>query len=234
VRKFTNCRWRHGYGLKDATLSSNTDETEMLIGAARNLKGLTEAFLVMSPLAATIIDALPNYSQLSTLKIEGVSPEDHIWTKEPTSLTALDWKMASPIDDSVGPLTPANILLNAVESTCPNLKSLDITMSGNSGSGSEIPAVEPGRVQQYIETGTPTVPMMKLQHFGLEFGERFHQGSSNPEGRFLEIIERHRHTLNSVVIPLSQGPWTRGKLDFILKVCKLLPNLRALSLSRSK
>jgi hypothetical protein len=207
----------------------------VLIGAAKNLKRLTEASFTMNHLATTIIDALPSYSHLSTLKIEDISPEEHIWTKEPTSLTTLDWKMPLSRGVSHNSLRPANILLSAIEATCPQLTSLDITLS-QAGSRPEIPTVEPESVQQYSDMAMPPVPTMNLQHFSLQFKPYSYPSSGNLglESRFVEIVERHRHALKSVVIPIPYGQWTRGGLDFILKVCDTLPNLRALTLSRSK
>jgi hypothetical protein len=232
VRKFTNCRSWHGYDFKDATFSS---DTELLISAAKNLTRLTEASFTMNPLATTVIDALPSYSHLSTLKIEDISPKEHIWTKEQTSLTTLDWKMPISRGGPDSSLRPANILLGAVEATCPQLTSLDITLS-QAGPRPEIPTVEPESVRQYIDMAIPAIPMMNLQHFSLQFQQYFYPASGNLdlESRFVEVVERHRRTLKSVVIPIPYGQFTRGGLDFILKVCKILPNLRALTLNRSK
>jgi hypothetical protein len=226
VRNFTNCRSWHGYDLKDATYSS---DPETLINAARNLSRLAKASFTKNPLATTVIDSLPTYSYLTDLKIEGISPKEHIWSKNPTSLTTLEWNMPFGRDET--PSSLANVLLNVVESTCPDLTSLDIVQSAYHG---EVPVTE--WLQQYLDMAVPALPKIKLRHFGLQWGKAFHrpEEATEIERKFLEIIERHRHSLKSVVIPTHYGPWTREGLDFILKVCKLLPNLSALSLSQSK
>ncbi|KAF4631725.1 hypothetical protein G7Y89_g6403 [Cudoniella acicularis] len=223
VRNFTNCRSWHGDDLKDATCSS---DTELLILAARNLTRLRKASFTMNPLAAVIIDSLPSYSHLSELKIEGISPKQYLWNRNPTSLTTLKWRM--PCGWSENQLSYVDSLLQVVESTCPGLTSLDIAFSTSNSRQSEL-----GRLQEYSDITLPAVPTIKLRHFGLEVG----RGSSSEEeprkteNRFLAIVERYRHSLKSVNIPISLGPWTREGLEYILKACKLLPHLSALRLN---
>jgi len=228
VRNFTNCRSWHGYYLKDATDSS---DPETLIKAARNLTRLTKASFTKNPLATTVVASLPTYSHLSHLKIEGFSPKEYIWSNHPTSLTTLEWNMLISLDES--PLSNVNFLLSVVESTCPDLTSLDIVSSKDWGHASKMAISE--RVQQYLNTTVPAVAKIRLNHFGVQLPSGVYRDEPKEiERSFLETIERHRHLLKSVVIPIPQWSWTREGLDFILKVCRLLPNLSALSLSQSE
>jgi hypothetical protein len=212
---------------RDATLDDGSD---MVINAAKNMKSLSRAFLTPNPLATHIIANLPSYSQLIDLHVYGLVPEVNIWGMAPVSLTSLKLEVITPWGRREDPWDTAQLLVNVVEATCPSLESLDISFCEMRGAPPTLPIVPPERAQQYREVqATTTTKLTHLQHFGYNPGEQ-----SAIEVSFLEFVSRHRQSLKSIVIPISCGPWTREKLQFILKVCDLLPSLDNLTLAQTQ
>ena len=207
-------------------------DNAMLVKAAQNMISLTQASLTPNQLAVQIVADLQSYTQLADLTIHGIHPEQHIWAMSPTSLTSLKWGMPTSYFRTFGSAWHvAGYIVNVVENTCPALTSLDIGFS-NRGGQSELPAVAPERARQYrlVPNERPTT-LPHLRHFGFRYGSG-EQGAV--EINFLDFIERHRQSLKSVAIPLSYGPWSRGNLEFVLKVCEMLPDLRELRLISTK
>lgn len=209
-------------------------DNAMLVKAAQNMISLTQASLTPNQLAVQIVADLQSYIQLADLTIHGIHPEQHIWAMSPTSLTSLKWEMPTSYFRAFGSAWPAaDYIVNVVENTCLALTSLDIGFSNREGQ-SELPAVAPERARQYrlVPNERPTT-LPHLRHFGF----RCWYGASEQgtiEINFLDFIERHRQSLKSVAIPLSYGPWSRGNLEFVLKVCGMLPDLKELRLISTK
>lgn len=262
MRTFKNDCHIFGEGQQsdDATAASDTDSS-MLIGAAQNMKYLSEASLSSNPLAAHIIANLPSYPLLAKLEIYGLKPEEHIWSMDPTSLTSLIWQLPQVrtssrfggrrIIDTPSPWDSAAFLLSVVETTCPNLESLDISykdMSCFIVLPSALPEVSAARVEQYRKVQTAgTCNLERLQHFRFryshgsveqQFGIR-HEftgfiGSIEQQGtienEFTGVIGRYGDSLSSISIPILRGSWNQNTLDFILKICGLIPCLKSLTL----
>lgn len=174
MRTFKNYQNTSGE-YEDATKGSDTDPS-ILTGAAQNMKYLSEASLSSNPLAAHIIANLPSYPLLVKLEIYGLKPEEHIWSMDPTSLTSLTWQLpeARSRDATLSPWDSAAFLVNVVETTCPNLESLDVfckDISKFRRGLSALPTVSTARVEQYRKVVPSEVPKLEcLQHFRFRCG----------------------------------------------------------------
>ena len=208
---------------QDAT---QDDDSQIIICAAQNMKYLSKASFTPNPLTADIIANLQLYPQLVDLHIYGLAPRQHIWSNAPTSLTSLKWEIPAGWDRE-DPWDRAQFLVSVVEATCPGLESLDISLRHIRHERPMLSAARPERAQLYCDVQpTATAKLTQLRHFGFSY-----QYSKIPiEEAFLSFVERHRQSLRSISIPVSYGPYTRGKLDFVLKACQLLPDLKELSL----
>lgn len=203
------------------------------------MSGLIKATIEKNILTATVVENLPVYSRLSVLSINGFSPHDHIWNKLPTSLTSLTWRLRTLL--SVSASDQVEIIVRVVNSTCPNLKSLDITLPVADGrsTASEHTEDRLNRIQQYYNESAGPFPQIQLQHFGLrctvfstEVEEtRIH---NTIQTNVTEVLEKHGALLSSLILPFRSRPWTRNGLDFISKVPNLVPNLKSLELIPSQ
>jgi hypothetical protein len=216
----------------------------MLIGAAQNMKYLSEASLSSNSLAAHIVANLPSYPLLAKLEIYGLKPEEHIWSMDPTSLTSLIWQLPQvwtsrrfggrQIINTPNPWDSAAFLLSVVETTCPDLESLDISykdMSCFIVLPSALPEVSAARVEQYCKVQTAgTRHLERLQHFRFPYSHGSVEQQGTIENEFTGIIGRYGDSLSSITIPILRGSWNQNTLDFILKICGLLPRLKSLTL----
>lgn len=231
VRIFKN--YHNPFGdFQDATLDP---DSSMLIGAAQNMKNLSRASLTPNQLAAYIIATVQSYPQLVELTVYGLKPEEHIWSMTPTSLTTLKWEVPPGWNSSEqNPWDTAGFLVNVVEATCPSLEWLDISVCQMRTSLPKLPVVSPDRVQQYRGAqATPAPKLAHLRHFGFRYQ---YDGGHRREIQvaFLDFIRRHRQSLKSVTIPVGYRPWTKEELDFILQVCRQLPDLKDLTLEATR
>jgi hypothetical protein len=235
VRTFKNYQNTSGE-YEDATKGSDTDPS-MLVGAAQNMKYLSEASLSSNPLAAHIIANLPSYPLLTKLEVYGLKPEKHIWSMDPTSLTSLAWQLPEGRDATLSPWDSAAFLVNVVETTCPNLESLDISCKDISRfrvGRPALPTISTARVEQYREIVPSEAPKLeRLQNFRFRcgYGSTEQQGAFEKE--FAGFIRRYGDSLSSITIPIWRGTWDRKTLDFVLKICGLLPRLKSLTLANS-
>lgn len=209
------------------------DDSSVIIGAAQNMKFLSKAFFTPNPLAAHIIANLKSYSQLVDLHVCGLLPGEHIWSKAPVSLKSLKWDMpAGRRGADQNPWDTAQLLINIVGATCPGLEFLDISSveMRHTNSLFNLPAVPPERAEQYRQANaSASIKLTHLRYFGFSYKQSpNHQ--SGIEAAFLGFIGRHGQSLKSISIPISCGPWNKEKLNFILKVCGFLPELKDLTL----
>jgi hypothetical protein len=217
------------YSFRDFQDATQDDDTQIIIGAAQNMKYLSNASLTPNPLAAHIIANLQLYPQLVNLHIYGLAPRQHIWSNAPASLTRLKWEIpAGRVRED--PWDRAQFLVNVVEGTCPGLESLDISLADLRHGQPMLSAAPPERAQLYRDVQpTTTAKLTQLRHFGFSYmySEIF------IEEAFLSFVERHRQSLRSISIPVSYVPYKRENWDFVLKVCRLLPDLKELSLVKT-
>ena len=120
--------------------------------------------------------------------------------------------------------------MGVVESTCPRLESLDISLIDSRGELTTLCATPPERAQLYRDAEiTKTTRLTHLRHFGFSYNS-----SDTPiEETFLNFVERNKESLRSVSIPVSCGFYKRETLEFVLKVCRLLPGLNELTLVKT-
>ena len=218
---------------KDATIASDTDPS-MLIGAAQNMKYLSEASLSSNPLAAHIIANLPCYPLLTKLEVYGLKPEEHVWSMDLTSLTFLTWQLPEGRDATLSPWDSAAFLVSVVETTCPNLESLDISCKDIAGfrvTPQALPTVSIARVEQYRKVVPSEAPnLARLQHFRFRCGYASKEQRGAVEKEFTGFIGRYGDSLSSITIPILRSSWNQNTLDLILKICGLLPRLKSLTL----
>jgi hypothetical protein len=212
----------------DATIRAGADINQTLVQAAQNMWLLSKASFTANPLSIQVITNLPSYPQLTDLSIAGVDPEEHIWNIAPISLKKLKWEV--PIAwYCKTPWDAATFLVKVVESTCPDLQSLDISFSYT------LPRQSPtitNIINQYRGRQASSAPkLMNLRHFGFKFQDSSPAGQIALEAGFHDFVARHSQSLKSVSIPTSYEAMTREALDFILGVCVSLPHLTELILS---
>ncbi|PVH85141.1 hypothetical protein DL98DRAFT_568377 [Cadophora sp. DSE1049] len=235
VRTFVNDTYPYAGG-RDVTQRAETDNT-LLVDAAKNMKGLCKASFSTNPLAIHMITNLPSYPQLSHLRLDGFMPSKHIWENATTPLKTLKWNIAIPRGtEGSASLAEARFLLRVLEETCPDLEVLDLSLGdpySRSVPNTDL-ATAPGVIDAY--NALPEITEAKLTHlchFG--FSTRG-AGGDVPEEEIkvfiLEVVGRYGHSLRSITIPGGGHGWTRGGLDFVLKVCALVPDLRELNLSK--
>lgn len=232
MREFKNYNNHPAGDCGDGTTDPSLD-SKLLIRAAKNMTQLSKASLTSNQVAAHIIANLPSYSQLVDLTVNGLKAEEHIWGNAPVALRKLAWTAPTRRwrANQSDPWDSTRMLMNVVEATCPGLESLDFSFSDRTGRQAvpEMPTVAPERVQQYVQTkSSDMLALPNLQHIGLRYGakEETHQ--------LLEgLMERYSHSLTSIAIPIGHGPWTRKKLEHVLKMCQHLPRLKILSLNNS-
>jgi hypothetical protein len=120
--------------------------------------------------------------------------------------------------------------VNVVEATCPNLKSLEISIATMRPHPPMPPVVPAERSEQYRQADrSPSIKVPNLQHFGFKLGYCSTE-LIDIEAPFLNFVERHAQSLKSISIPVNYGVPVKEQLDFILKVCEMLPNLQNLNL----
>jgi hypothetical protein len=210
---------------------------ELLAKAAQNMKFLSKASFTSNPLSIQVITNLPSYSQLTTLSITGVKPEEHVWDIAPTSLKKLKWEVASGWDErDRNPWDIANLVIKVAEATCPDLESLEISFCDMYGfRAPALPAVSTDIFSRYQEIQISSTPKLtRLRHFSFKYEDASAEQQAAVEASFLELVTRYSKTLKSVSIPHRYGSMTRETLDFILKVCASLPNLAELILYEKK
>ena len=211
---------------KDATLD---DDSQMVVRAAQNITCLSKASFAPNPLAAYIIANLQLYPQLVDLHVYGLKPQEHIWSNSPVSLTTLKWEVPTGRGRQ-NAWDRAQFLVDVVEATCPHLESLDISFVDSRGESPTLSATPQERTQLYRDLqATTTTRLTHLRHFGFSY-----RSSDSPiEEAFLNFVERHRESLRSISIPTSFRSYKRERLDFVLKVCLLLPALNELTLEET-
>lgn len=201
-------------------------DSSIVVEAAQNLKQLSRASITPNKIAAHILANIQCYSQLVDLTVYGMHPEEHIWSMDPTSLTRLAWEIPNRYFQRYhNPWDAAYFLVDVVEATCPALESLDIFWSDRREDYPKSPVVPSERARQYqVQDVLDVSKLAHLRHFGFRYHHSPGDGSAI-EPKFLHFIEKDKQTLKSVTISLSYGPWLKEQLNFILKVCGMLPDL---------
>lgn len=209
----------------------------MIVKAAENLTHLSTASLTSNPLSAHIIANLQSYPQLDNLHVYGLQPEEHVWKMAPVSLKTLKWE----IQTNWAMMRPgqnawdiAQFVVNVAEATCPDLESLDLSVVTMRRTPPALSVVLPERSEQYRQMDPSlSTKLMNLLHFGFKFGYCATE-LVDIEAQFLSFVQRHGQSLRSISIPVNYGSPVKEQLDFILKVCGLLPNLKDLRLATSE
>ncbi|KAH7420076.1 hypothetical protein BKA64DRAFT_716437 [Cadophora sp. MPI-SDFR-AT-0126] len=234
VRTFVNDSDPYAGG-RDVTQRSETDKS-LLFDAAKNMKGLCKASFSTNPLAVQVVTNLPSYPQLSDLTLNGFIPTKHVWANAQAPLKSLTWKI-NTLRSPEGPVSLAEVrfLLRVLEETCPDLELLDLSLGdpySRSASNADVATVP--RVDAYVSLSEkPEANMTRLRHFGLSTRSSGVENHDEEIKAFiLEVVEKYGHLLQSITIPGGTHEWTRGGLDFVLKVCALVPGLRELNLSK--
>ena len=216
---------------KDATLGDNNS---MICKAAENLTQLSMASLTPNPLSAHIIANLQSYPQLETLHVYGLQPQEHVWDMAPISLKTLKWEIQTNwriVGSEANAWDVARFVMNVVEATCPGLESLEVSVATLRLVQSTLSVVPAERSEQYRHAdSSSSTKLPNLRHFGFKFGY-CSTSLVDIESPFLNFVEKHAQSLNSLSIPIEFGVPVKEQLDFILKVCGLLPNLRDLTLT---
>ncbi|KAK0108170.1 hypothetical protein ONS95_002992 [Cadophora gregata] len=210
----------------------------LLIEAANNLRSLSKASFNLNPLAVQVVTTLPSYRELSEVTLNGFTPSKHIWKNSKTSLRKLHWKKAAPqytyrrggLQDL---LIELRLLFKVVETTCPEMEVLDFQLAQNHHYEPETDtAIPTDLVSEYSTLPNSTdAKLPKLRHFGLNLkGISTYRATDDIKTFILDIVGRYGHSLNSITIPGGDYGWSREGLDFVLKVCSLVPDLRELNL----
>lgn len=199
------------------------------------MKYLTKASFTRNPLAIHVIMNLPSYPQLSDLTIDGVNPELHIWKNAPTALRKLKWKIPYSRygPDAKSPWDEPQFLLKVVEASCPNLEEIDMSLC-NMGRQDNEDIVAAEVVEEYKSIpDTTEVKLTHLRHFGFKIASAYPNEEQHTaiENYILGFVGKHKQTLQSLTLPVNIGTWSREKVDFILKLCSLLPDLKELTLA---
>jgi len=231
VRTFKNFRpWQVGY-MQDVTSDTREGVAEIVVQAARNMIYLTKASFVENPLAIEVVDNLSSYSRLTDLTIEGFKPEEHIWQPNLTALKRLHWTSPVRNGDQRNPPHTASFLIKVVQSTCPALESLDISLLGLSGfilERLERPALSMAQYEHSKISEAPT--LTNLRHFGLTYQDAYVAEQIELDAMIIHFVTKYSRTLKSVSLPINRGTVTLETSNFIRKVCAALPCLTELSL----
>ncbi|KAH7350694.1 hypothetical protein BKA65DRAFT_593598 [Rhexocercosporidium sp. MPI-PUGE-AT-0058] len=220
---------------KDMTQRAETD-ISLLTEAAKNIKYLSQASFTTNPLAIQVVTTVPSYPQLYDLTLDGFVPTKHIWPNSTTPLKSLKWKMRTyqtTFGDAL--LSESRFLLKAVEATCPDLEVLEFSLEDyypRSMPNTAL-AVAPEVIEGYNALPDSSEPKFKhLRHFGLYFKDRNEDIPQDEiKNLIFEVVGRYGHSLTSLSIPGGGHEWTREGLDFVLKACTLVPDLRELNLT---
>lgn len=114
-----------------------------------------------------------------------------------------------------------------------SIERLDISFGHSIVGNGNTPKIDPRLLAQY--RGTTTPKLSNLKHFGLKY--RQNQQPREVEKSILELVDKYKDTLASVILPIPKSPnqnCTAENLSFILKVCMPLRNLRELSIATSQ
>jgi hypothetical protein len=156
---------------------------------------------------------------------------------DPTSLTSLTWQLPERRDATFSPWDSAAFLVNVVETTCSNLESLDISFKDFARfrvGPHALPTVSIARVEQYRKVvPSEATNLKRLQNFRYRCGYGSKERRSAVEKEFTGFIGRYGDSLSSITIPIWQRTWDRKTLDFVLKICGLLPRLKSLTLANN-
>jgi hypothetical protein len=228
VRTFKNFHPRGNEYVLDATTRRGLAKPEMLTKVAQNMKCLIKASFTENPLAIEVVTNLPSYSRLTELSITGINPEEHIWSSALTALKRLHWAAPNLHGDQRSHTQTAEFLIKVVQSTCPDLESLDISLGHIAGSVSECTA---SSMVQYENIETPkSQALIKLRHLGLTYQNAYDDEQGELEALILNLAARYSATLESVSLPIKDGTMTRETATFVLETCATLPCLTELSL----
>ncbi|KAI6711316.1 hypothetical protein JHW43_006146 [Diplocarpon mali] len=236
VRSFSNYNNRLG-DVKDVTQSEQTDRS-LLTRAAENMRFLSKASFTANPLAFQVIMKLPSYPQLYDLILDGIAPDYCIWRNAPTSIRNIKWKIPSPGYGSVAKSLwdSPKFIFRVIEATCSDLETLDISFCG-SDYIEGMDTVTPSIIEEYQALPENTgVKIARLRHFGYTWNiwPPYVKDDSAETSFILSFIAKHGKSLQSLRIPVNMFSWNNDTLNFTLKVCSLVPELRELTLSYVK
>ncbi|MAD85436.1 MAG: hypothetical protein CL912_20945 [Deltaproteobacteria bacterium] len=212
-------------------------DENLLLGAAKNMTCLSKALFNFNPLAVQVVTTLPLYPELTDLSLDGFTPSKHIWKNEKTSLRKLHWKKSATqytyyADKLPDMFVELRLLLKVVEATCPDMEVFNIELANTNSIPPERDTVVPPELMaEYNALLEQTeARLSKLRRFGFIMNRvHFHAGNEEIRTFILDVVGRYGHCLESITIPGGAHAWTREGLDFILKVCSLVPNLRELN-----
>jgi hypothetical protein len=97
-----------------------------------------------------------------------------------------------------------------------------------------LPTVSIARAEQYrkvVPSETPNLERLQNFRFRCGYGSKEQRGAV--EKKLTGVIGRYGDSLSSITIPIWQGNWDRKTLDFVLKICGLLPRLKSLTLANN-
>ena len=223
-------------------ISKRETDASLIIAAARNMTNLRAAILIPSPFSAHIIANLQAYPYLADLEIDGLDPEKHIWSNQPTSLRNLKWKIGTNRD--IGSWIATQFLIKVVETTCPYLASLEINTSSTFRDSDSYPlnlqTTAPEIRYEYDQLSNR--PLKFLHHFG--YLHQYGQTSANLiHSGCLDVTSRHSSSLKSVAISVQEShqqfgtsssdttSWSKEALDYVLRTCDMLPGLKQLRIN---
>ena len=213
--------------MADAT--ENSDEDEILVAAAENMKNLQRAKFNDNRLASTILESIDSYPSLQELHVQDLNPIKFARSKAMLPLSRLTWEI--PLKTwGESPWDSVTSILNFAMTACPKLSSLDISFQRR--------YVDDGLDQMNIRSSRLTDSALSgpglryLQHFG--FVAQLHEKYGNPshvdiESNALDFISRHKQTLTSWTTSIDDVG-VQPRLQDVLRTCASLPNLLALDL----
>jgi hypothetical protein len=222
-----------GQESEDATWEA--DSSGLIDSIAQNMRNISRADFTANLLAAKVVTNVPFYQNLHHLTVNGFEFDQIMWNNFPTTLRSLEWETPphrSSNENNWHPWGKAQFLINVVESTCPDLEYLNISIAFSnwrSRPGPELQSVASHIIEQYQGNGASSPQLANLHHFGFTYSK---YGEDVTQHDYINFINKYQHSLNSVSIPL--GNWSRkDTLEFASGVCTLLPNLKNLALTQN-
>lgn len=239
--KTFNSYWNLGgyHSYRDNRDANSIDEENAIaLSAAKNMVNLSRAELSHNHFGSQILDNLQNYPNLVDLRVCGFRPQDHMWGQAPVSLKKINWNMPreSMNHRELGPESynawdSAQLLIDVAATTCPGLESLGIiiTHREDGAPGTSPPSTNAAQQYQSIIPNTSRLPSLK--HFSFHYNDYEYQNREKANLDMIDFISKHPH-ITSLSIDLGSVNGSRREPD-LLEVCRMLPNLKVISLSSS-
>ena len=204
------------------------DDEALEKSAMKNMKVVRHVELRRESFSRTILASIESYARLQSLSLSDLDPLNYIWKSITLSLTHLSWALPFRAWGE-NPWKSVGFIFKAVAATCPELLSLDISYHGCSCPDS---TERPNTLQQYSDMAIGSNKLRNLQHLGFtgQFERPYGSGPDvELESGISDFIDCHKESLTSLTITVG-GSAARERLDYVLRACRLLPQLRALAL----